>query len=324
MSSTASMERSVLVTGAGGYVGSLLMEELSADPQGIGKIIAVDLREIPPGERSPGVEYVTQDIRSPLLEGLFKRYAPHVVVHLASIVTPGKDSNRELEYSVDVLGTENVIKACLSAGVEKIIVTSSGAAYGYHADNPAWLSEDDALRGNEDFAYAFHKRLVEEMLARYRLSHPNLRQLILRSGTILGRTTSNQITALFEKRLIMGLRGANAPFVFIWDKDVVGCILKGIRKDVTGIYNLAGDGVLTMKEIAGILGRPYVPLPVSLVSAGLWILKKLKMTRYGPEQVNFLRYRPVLSNRKLKETFGYVPRKTSREAFETFARVDLF
>ena len=38
----------------------------------------------------------------------------------------------------------------------------------------------------------------------------------------------------------------------------------------------------------------------------------------GPEQINFLRYRPVLSNRRLKEEFGYQLQKTSAETFEYF------
>jgi UDP-glucose 4-epimerase len=42
------------------------------------------------------------------------------------------------------------------------------------------------------------------------------------------------------------------------------------------------------------------------------------VTQYGPEQVDFLRYRPVLSNRRLKEEFGFTPRKTSRQVFEFF------
>jgi UDP-glucose 4-epimerase len=46
------------------------------------------------------------------------------------------------------------------------------------------------------------------------------------------------------------------------------------------------------------------------------VLKALHLTQYGPEQLNFLRYRPVLANRRLKEEFGYVPRKTSVEVFE--------
>ena len=52
----------------------------------------------------------------------------------------------------------------------------------------------------------------------------------------------------------------------------------------------------------------------------LWTLKTLGLTENGPERVKFLRYRPVLSNRRLKEEFGYVPALSSREAFERYAR----
>lgn len=311
---------SVLITGAGGYLGRQLVETLAGQKRTGKSIAALDLRETTPADRIPGVRYVTCDIRSPELNRVFRDFAPDVVVHLASIVTPGKRADRAFEYSVDVEGTENVLKACLHASVRRVIVTSSGAAYGYHADSPAWLAETDPLRGNPEFAYSDHKRLVEEMLERYRKTCPQLGQLVLRPGTILGKSTSNQITALFEKPFILGVRGAAIPFVFIWDKDVVACILKGIREGATGIFNLAGDGVLSMKEIARLLGKPYVPLPVSLLASALWLLKKLGMTQYGPEQINFLRYRPVLDNRRLKEEFGYIPEKTTREVFEHYLR----
>jgi UDP-glucose 4-epimerase len=73
-----------------------------------------------------------------------------------------------------------------------------------------------------------------------------------------------------------------------------------------------------MQEIAAMSSKPYLPLPVPLVRTGLAIFKKLGLTQYGPEQVNFLRYRPVLSNRRLKEQFGYTPRMTTREVFEYY------
>jgi len=202
--------------------------------------------------------------------------------------------------------------------VQKVIITSSGAAYGYYPDNPQWLTEADTLRGNPEFAYSDHKRLVEEMLARYRKEHPKLKQLIFRPGTILGATTDNQITALFQKPYILGLKGAATPFVFIWDQDVVNCIVKGIRGDIAGIFNLAGDGVLTLKEIASLLGKPYLSLPAWLLKAALWALSRLKLSRYGPEQVDFIRYRPVLSNHRLKDEFGYIPKKTTRQVFEYY------
>jgi UDP-glucose 4-epimerase len=250
---------------------------------------------------------------------LFQEHQVDVVVHLAAVVNPGKKPDRAFLHAVEVEGTRNVLKACVSAGVRKFIYTSSGAAYGYYSDNPEWLSEDDLIRGNPEFAYSDHKRQVEEMLAEHRQVHPELKQLIFRCCTILGATAKNQITDLFDSKRVLGLTGCEISFVLIWDMDVVGALLTGIHEeDSTGIYNVAGDGILTLKEMARIMAKPYVALPPGLIKGALWIMKKLGVTQYGPEQVNFLRYRPVLSNRRLKEVFGYTPQKTTRDVFEFF------
>lgn len=306
----------VLVTGAGGYLGTQLVAALASNRIAVRAIVATDVRETPDERRQRGVEYLQVDVRSKQLHAEFARTRPDVVVHLASIVTPGRDSDRAFEYSVDVEGTRNVLDACLAAGVSKIVVSSSGAAYGYHADNPQWIDESWPIRGNEAFAYSWHKRLVEEMLARWRVEHPQLRQVVLRIGTILGESADNQITDLFERRRPIAVRGADSPFVFVWDQDVVGCILHAIATDATGIYNVAGDGALSIREIAARMGRKCLVLPAGLLRAGLRVLRRFGLTQYGPEQLDFLRYRPVLDNRRLKSEFGYVPRKTSSEVFD--------
>ncbi|NUM54748.1 MAG: SDR family oxidoreductase [Candidatus Hydrogenedentes bacterium] len=317
---SASGQPSVLVTGACGYLGSETIKELARRRSSFSAIVALDIRETPAGQRCAGVTYVATDVRESTIETVLRDNRIHTVVHLASIVTPGKKSNREFERSVDVLGTRNIVECCLRADVKHIIVASSGAAYGYYADNPLPLREDDALRGNPEFSYSDHKRQVEEMLASYRRSNPDLKQLILRPGTILGATTTNQITALFERSAILGVAGASTPFVFIWDQDVVACIVKGIAEQREGIYNLAGDGTVTMKEIAAMLHKRYISVPPVLLTMALRLLKSFGLSQYGPEQVNFLRYRPVLANDRLKHEFGYTPQKTSRETFEFYAR----
>ncbi|MEI8254878.1 MAG: SDR family oxidoreductase [Deltaproteobacteria bacterium] len=307
--------RSVLITGASGYVGRKLVRALASSPGGLRTIVATDVR--PDSEKLAGVTYKQLDVRSSQLGELLATYEVDTVVHMATIVTPGKHMSREMQYQVDVLGTENVLRACVDEGVKKVIVTSSGAAYGYHADNPASLDEDSRLRGNESFAYSHHKRLVEEMLAEYRVKHPSLAQLIFRPGTILGAGASNQITAIFEKPVIVGLRESATPFVFILDDDVVACLIRGIQGDATGIYNLAGDGVMTLRDIAGVLHKRFVPLPSSGLRLAITGLSRIGATQYGPEQVAFLAYRPVLANARLKDVFGYTP-KTSREAFDVW------
>ncbi len=308
----------VLVTGAAGYLGSQLVAALAAGARRPAVLVAMDVRDVPREGQLADVTYETADIRAPDLAAMLERHAIDTVVHLASIVTPDRNSKREFAYSVDVLGTENLLRACVAAGVRKIVVSSSGAAYGYHADNPAWITEDAPVRGNQEFAYSWHKRLVEELLADYRAQAPQLRQVVFRIGTILGETVRNQITDLFDKPRLIAIRGSDSPFVFIWDQDVVGCMLEAVYSDKAGVYNVAGDGAMRIHEIAARLDKRCVVLPAWLLQAALALLKPLGLTQYGPEQVNFLRYRPVLANRRLKEVFGYVPQKTSAEVFEFY------
>jgi UDP-glucose 4-epimerase len=54
--------------------------------------------------------------------------------------------------------------------------------------------------------------------------------------------------------------------------------------------------------------------------AALAVAKPLGLSRYGPEQVRFLQYRPVLDNQALKRDFGYQPDLTSAEVFDLWQK----
>jgi UDP-glucose 4-epimerase len=317
---TSSRAMAIAITGAAGYLGRHVLRALAADRRSIEKVVALDVRALPADALGAGVAAEVADVRTTDLAAIFERHAVDCVVHLASIVTPGKGGAKDEAYDVDVVGTRNVLEACIAAGVKHLVVTSSGAAYGFHPDNPEWLREDAPLRGNDEFAYARHKRLVEEMLADARRAHPELAQLVLRPGTILGAGTRNQIADLFEKPVILGIRGAASPFVFAWDEDVAAAIVRGVHERATGIYNVCGDGFMTMRDIATRTGKPYVALPAWLVRGALALLARAGLSQYGPEQVDFLRYRSVLVNDALKTGLGVRPRLSSREVFDLFWR----
>lgn len=305
----------VLITGSEGYIGQALVAKLTASCE----VVGIDLTQRSPAQDN--YRFVAMDIRAAGLSTLMKNEQITHVVHLASVMQASAD--RERDYDIDVNGTRNVLAASVHAGVKHFTITSSGAAYGYHADNPAWLRESDALRGNEQFAYSHHKRLIETVLAEFRERHPELQQLVLRPGTVLGRTTDNQITDLFKRKRLLAIKGSPSPFVFIWDEDVIEIIYQGVQRSKTGIYNLAGTGAMPMQDIAHVLGKPLLVLPAWLLASALRIGHALGLTQYSAEQLDFLRYRPVLENTALREEFGYTPQKTSREVFEFFIEHNL-
>ncbi|OOY17502.1 SDR family oxidoreductase [Thioclava sp. DLFJ4-1] len=304
----------ILITGAGGMIGRVLTAELSESGH---EVIATDLAA--PETLPEAVRFVAMDVTTDAPGKVIARERPEVIVHLASIVTPGAGMGRELAYKVDVEGTRKVLEAAHSVGVRRLVVTSSGAAYGYHADNPVPLRESDPVRGNPEFAYADHKRQVEEMLAEARDTHPALEQVVLRVGTVLGKGTDNQITALFRKPRLLALRGCESPFVFIWTRDLARILIRAATDGPPGIFNVAGDGALGVTDLARRLRKPVRRLPALGIKAALALAHPLGLSRYGPEQVRFLQYRPVLANDALKEVFGYTPELTSAEVFDLWA-----
>lgn len=302
----------ILITGAAGMVGRALVAEMQGTD-----IVATDLAR---GPLPDIVRFRTVDVTGKDPARVIGAEAPEVVVHLASIVTPPPGMAREAAFAVDVTGTRNVLEACLKHGVRRLVVTSSGAAYGYHADNPVPLRESDPCRGNPEFAYADHKRQVEEMLAEARAEHPGLEQVVLRVGTVLGAGTENQITALFHRKALLAVRGAESPFVFIWTKDLARILRRAATDGPPGIYNVAGSGTLSVEEIAARLGKPVRRVPPWALKAALGLARPLGLSRYGPEQVRFLQYRPVLANDALIEVFGYTPELTTEQVFALWQR----
>ena len=303
---------SVVVTGGAGYLGAQVVRRLVAD--GV-EVTAVDRRRA----GIDGADQVVLDVRDPALADLVADRGAAAVVHLAAIVDPPPGLSAAEVRDIDVGGTRNVLAACLVAGVSHLTVASSGAAYGYHPTNAgAWLTEDARLRGHDRFAYSANKRDVEALLADARRDHPSLGQLILRPGTILGATTRNQITALFDARVVLDLAGTDVPFVFVLDTDVVDTIVRGVAARRAGVFNLAGDGVVTLADIARAQRKRRLPLPVGLLRGALRVLSPLHVVRYGPEQVDFLRYRPVLANDAWRAAFPGLPSASSREVFDAW------
>ena len=244
----------------------------SGQDPGIGLVVASDVREMAQDALPAGVVFVRHDVRSPGLAAVLAA-PPASTRSCISRRSSRRARARTARSSTrwTWIGTRNVLDACIAAGVRQLVVTSSGAAYGYHADNPAWLTEDDPDPGQRGVCLLAPQAAGRGNARRLpRDAQPQLRQVVFRVGTILGETTRNQITALFDKPRLIAMRGSRSPFVFIWDQDVVGAIEHAIRTDAAGIYNVAGDGALSIQEIAARLGKPLPDAAAGLPCGWRW------------------------------------------------------
>lgn len=303
----------ILITGAAGDIGSRLVDVFKQDSEV--ELFTTALGEI---DGMDAGHHLSSDIRDAKLLEWVKKIEPNVIIHLASIIQLPESMSRVEAFEVDVTATESLLKTAAESGVNKFIVTSSGAAYGYWKDNADWLTEDMPLRGNEDYFYSSHKRQVEELLSKYRQLYPFMQQVVLRPGTVLGPNFENPITNIFSKNIITGIAGSASPFVIIWVDDLVEYLIEAAKTDVEGVFNVAGNGTLTLKQIAGYLNKPYIGIPSWFLRGVLSVLKPLGVSQYGPEQVKFIEFRPVLSNTKIKQAFKHQPQKSTEQAFFAF------
>lgn len=305
----------ILITGTSGYVGDQLAQRLIKQDN-INDVVGIDI--VKPKLITEGIIYYDMDIRDKKLSDIMQKHKIDVVLHLAGILNPSPRIDKKQMYSINVDGTRNIIAAAVKNKVKRISFASSGAAYGYHPESVNWLTEDKPLRGNEEFPYSLHKRINEEDFRELKKTNPEIDQFIFRIGTVLGEHVNNPITDFFNKKAIIGIKGHETPFVLIWDEDLVEVFVKSIDSDKPGEYNVAGDGAITTRQIAKYLDKKFISLPGSILSGALTLLNKLKLSQYGPEQIKFIKYRPVLKNDKLKSEFGFIPRKSSKEVFEFY------
>ncbi|MCP3674151.1 MAG: NAD-dependent epimerase/dehydratase family protein [Gammaproteobacteria bacterium] len=305
----------ILITGAAGSLGQGLVNQLASDH--LIEVFATDIKANPFPSKD-NLHYQIYDLRESKFTKWVNKIKPEQIIHLASILQISQNMSREKAYEIDVIATKKLLETAVSLDVTKITVTTSGAIYGYYPENKNIITEDRKPRGNEDYFYSAHKAEVESIMAEYRKKHPQLKQLIFRPGAILGPNFEGPVVNLFQQKFITGLIGYPGPFNFTWSEDAVDWMVEGVHSDITGEYNVAGDGILSMKQIAQKLGKFYLPLPALLIQLVLTIAKPLGLTQYGPEQVKFIKYRPVLSNKKIKECFKHQPRYTSEQVIDAF------
>ncbi len=125
---------SVLVTGGNGFLGSVLVEELSA--RGYRTVVfdnCLTSLNFPFSLKDNSVSYFRGDIRDPSdLESALKGI--DAVVHLASIVgDPACNAAPDLAWDINYLGTICLAQACRKAGVRRFVFASTCSNYGFQA-----------------------------------------------------------------------------------------------------------------------------------------------------------------------------------------------
>ncbi|MBW3620763.1 MAG: NAD-dependent epimerase/dehydratase family protein [Actinobacteria bacterium] len=297
----------VAVTGVGGLIGRRLVAELDGQ-DGVGRILGLDVRT-PEGLASTKLDLRHADVREPDLADVLA--GVDVVVHLAFQLDPIADE--ALMRAINIDGTRNVFEAAAAAGVRKVVYVSSGVVYGAHPDNDFPLTEDSPVRANPDFNYAEHKAEIEQWLAGWTPSHPELTVTILRPSIVAGPGVQNFITRLMEQPRFTAVRGHRPPMQFAHVDDVASALAHAVVEDLPGAYNVTSEGWLSFDEVTAIGGAKVAWVPEELAFSMAERMWRMGLGESPPGFVHYVMHPWVLSVDKLTAT-GWRPKHSNRDA----------
>ena len=302
--------RRILVTGLSTYWGGRLAQALEAFPD-VEAVIGVDNEE--PNVELERTEYVKVGAQHALLRRVVEAAAIDTVVDTRLVVDSAVTTTYKAHEN-NVIGTMNILAACSGPGspVRKVVFKSSTHFYGCEQDDPAFF--DETMGRPHAPRTAIERDVVEAeaSLQDFAERNPEVSVTMLRFANVLGPDVRTSHIDLFSLPAVPMILGFDPRYQFAHEDDVVHALEHAVNNDLPGVFNVAGDGVLALSEVAGLLGKPYAPvLPPWGTGLAAAALRRVGV-RIPPEAMNQLRFGRGVDNRRYKAA-GFHYQHTSRE-----------
>ena len=326
------MPVSVAVTGPTGEIGRALLRSLDAEPE-VDRVLGMARRPFDPAEAglSEKVEYRRGDVLD--RDGLDELFAGvDVVVHLAFIII----GRAEETHEINLVGSRHVFAAAVAAGAQRLVYTSSVAAYGFHADNPQPLTEAVEPRGSTVLDYSAHKAELESVLRDSLSDRSTPQPYVFRPCVVAGPDALALIANLpyvqAAKLLPEPLRGLisavpyakpylpdpGTPMQLVHHDDVASALTAAVLgRGEPGPYNLAAPGELTVTDLAHALGWYTTPVPKAALHATAEAAARAPLLPAIAQWLEVLRVPVLMDCSRAREQLGWQP---AYDAAETLAQ----
>jgi UDP-glucose 4-epimerase len=316
----------VAVTGPTGDLGIAIVRALERSRR-VKRIVGMARRPFDPAEHGwRKTEYRRGDVTDAasvrdLVNGA------NVVVHLAFAILEASDATREL----NVEGSRHVFEATARAGAERLCYASSVAAYGFHDDNPDWLTEEVPPRGSPEHPYSQQKAEVEALLGEVLRRRAKTAAYVFRPCVVAGPNAQTLLEEIPYYRLseampdaarrLLSLMPVLKPlipdpgtrFQLVHEDDVASAFVAGVAgKGEPGPYNLAGRGTLTLSDIAAALDWYSIRVPEPALDATAEIVTRLPLTPDSVSWIHALRKPVLMKTDRARKALGWRPKHTAK------------
>ena len=257
----------VVVTGAAGFIGSHLVEELVRQNY---QVVAIDNLKSGRVENLDSVmnkiEFHETDVRSNRLSDLFAG-ASHVY-HLAALADIVPSISNPYEYlDVNVMGTTRVLEAARDVNVKRFIYAASSSCYGI----PDVFPTPEGTTPNPLYPYALSKYLGEQVFFHWQKLY-RISGLSLRFFNVYGPRSRTAGTYGAVLGVFLAQKEAGLPLTivgdgtqtrdFVYVSDVVNSLILAGTSSATGIpINIGASKPVSINRLAELIGGPMTFIP---------------------------------------------------------------
>lgn len=294
--------KSILIIGIQGALAKITSELLIKNNPQI-KIHGVDSRPI--SNLPQRSQLTSQQIKynRTNFEKIFREHQFDSVLHLGRLGHSSAVGNINKRIDINLVGTNTILELAQKFLAKKVVILSTHHVYGALPDNPMFLREDSPLRAS--FKYAELRDVVEmdQMCTNWMWKNQNqIETVVLRPCNIIGPQIKNSITQYLKTPYAPLPMDYNPMFQFIHEFDMANVIMNSLEKLSTGIYNVAGDDVISLHEAANVIGVKKIKVPIIVVEQLAKVLTPV--WKFPLYLIDYIKFPSTLDNSELKKSFG--------------------
>lgn len=287
------MNLKILLTGADGFIGKYLVSKL--------KKLGYDVT---------GISKRECDITNKkVVKNLFKEKNFGIIFHLAAFTPQKLEEEKDFEnlFSVNVLGTLNLLETSLEKGVKKFIYSSSSSVYN---------RQDISIPAKEEYVspeniYGISKLAGENLCEIFRKKH-KLKTISLRYSSVygFGQKEGSVLPIFIEKALkdedivIFGKGERTQDFIYV--EDVVEANIKSVFSKTEGVFNIGSGKETSMIELAKTI---------------LEVFSESKSQIIKKQVDNYNEGRFFLNIQKARKELGFVARYSLKEGLRKYKKM---
>ena len=294
----------IIITGGTGFVGANLIRRLLHEGHEVNLLVRQGFTPWRINDIGSNLRLHTVDLgdKDSLIH-IVGKIRPEWIFHLAAHGGTASQNDCHQMVETNLVGTINLVEACLNVGFQAFVNTGSSSEYGFKLNAP---SETEWLEPNSHYAVT---KASASLFCRYTAQSQGVHMPTLRLYSVYGPLESPN--RLLSKLITLGLEGKLPPLVsaetahdFVYVDDVIDAYLLAAKtsgQEPGAIYNVGTGVQTTLREVVEVARRT-----MEITVEPVW--GSMSSRRWDTD-------RWVADNRKIGRELGWRPQHTFEEGF---------